>query len=405
MSKNLNVAVIIKSELISGGGYQYERTVLNILKKFHNNDSINFIFYSIKPGVIRDYSDLGLDIQLIKENFVQKLHRFMLLNLAYFFLFKKFGLSRSCIENRFLKDSIDLIYFLSPDLLSLGLSRIPYIFTLWDLGHLERMEFPEISYDRSFEIREELYSHSLKKAFKVIVDSSYSKKYTREAYNIDCKRLKVLKYLPSIRSNNNRFYDIKKIYKINNNYIFYPAIMMPHKNHIYILKAVKILKEEENILLDIIFSGSDRGNLSYILDKAKEYGISQQLKYIGFAPDEHIPCLYQQSLSLVMPTYLGPTNVPPLEAFFYKVPVCYSDTEFFREQVGDAVFYMDLFQPRSLSQHLLTLVREDDIVKLKVQLGTKVLEDWSEENFYRGMLEVFKEYAFIRESWGKNIKL
>ena len=46
-------------------------------------------------------------------------------------------------EEAFVNDKIDLVYFLSPSLVSQALNNIPYIFTLWDLGHLEELEFPE----------------------------------------------------------------------------------------------------------------------------------------------------------------------------------------------------------------------------------------------------------------------
>ena len=97
--------------------------------------------------------------------------------------FNKTGYGFSSIEKKLLEDNTNLIYFISPNLRSQGLSNIPYIFTLWDLGHLEMPEFPEVSYDRRFELREFIYNRSLKKAINVIVDSEYSKQYTIKKYN------------------------------------------------------------------------------------------------------------------------------------------------------------------------------------------------------------------------------
>ena len=51
-----------------------------------------------------------------------------------------------------------------------------------------------------------------------------------------------------------------------------------------------------------------------------------------------------------MPTYFGPTNIPPLEAFSLNVPVCYSDLDGLREQVGEAAFLMNLKNPESLAR-------------------------------------------------------
>jgi len=100
-----------------------------------------------------------------------------------------------------------------------------------------------------------------------------------------------------------------------------------------------------------------------------------------------------------MTTYLGPTNIPPLEAFAYKTPVCYSDLPCFREQVKNAAFFTDLAEPRSLANNLQLILDGDDLVQEKINNGTKVLENWSELDCYRKLENIFKEYSYIRECW------
>lgn len=401
MSVNkLNVAVMISSGLESGGGFQYEFMVLNLLKKYHNNKDICLHYFAPSHKIAKDYSKLELDISILEENFLQKSHRLLLSNIFSQKILNKIGLGSSSIEKKLIACNVDLIYFLSPSMKSWGLNSMPYIFTLWDLGHLEMPEFPEVSGGGVFELRETLYSKSLKKAIKVIVDSSYSKEYAIKKYNLDRNRVKTLKYLPNIREiQSNTNIDVKQKYNIKNDYIFYPAQFWAHKNHIFILRAIKILKEKKGVDVDVIFSGSDKGNLNYILQKAKDFGIDDLINYIGFAPDEEIPLLYKESLALVMPTYLGPTNIPPLEAFFYETPVCYSDTPFFREQVGDAVFYIDLNNPATLVQNILTIKNDAAFVKEKILLGKKVLENWNEEDFYNKLLDILMDYKNIRQGW------
>lgn len=398
--KKLNIAVIIASGLKSGGGYQYEYMVLDILKKHNNDKNISLKYYASDNKILKDYSDLNLDIKIINENIFQKFQRFCISNIFLYKLFSKIGYGFSSIEKKLLEDKIDLIYFISPNLRSQGLSNIPYIFTLWDLGHLEMPEFPEVSYERRFELREFIYNKSLKKAVNVIVDSDYSKQYTIDKYILDQERVKVLRYLPNIRAiESSQNIVIKQKYNLNNDYIFYPAQFWAHKNHIYILEAIKILRKEQRIDVDVVFSGSDKGNLRYILDKAKELEIEDLIHYIGFAPNDEIPLLYRQSLALVMPTYLGPTNIPPLEAFAYQTPVCYSDTPFFREQVGDAVFYMDLKDPLSLVQNLMTIKNDKKITNDKIDKGKAVLENWNDKDFYNELLKIFNDFKYLRNRW------
>ena len=399
-SKKINIGIVISSDIDAGGGYQYEYMVSSILSKYHNDKSISLNFYAPTKKILNNYSDLDIDIKIIKENIFQKIHRLCLLNIFLYRFFKKIGFKISHFEKQLLKDNIDLIYFLSPNLKSLGLSKTPYIFTLWDLGHLDIPEFPEVSHEMRFELREFNFTKSLKKALKVIVDLEYGKRNVIKKYNLNENRVEVLKFLPNIRKiQPNHTIDIRQKYNLKNEYIFYPAQFWAHKNHIYILKALKILREQNGIDIDAVFSGSDKGNLEFILNKAKEFGVEDLIHYIGFAPNDEIPLLYMQSLALVMPTYLGPTNIPPLEAFVYDTPVCYSDTPFFREQLDDAVFFMDLNDPHSLIKNLLTIKNDKEITKVKINKGKEILEKWNDKDFYTKLLKIFNEYKNIRDAW------
>ena len=85
-SKKLNIAFFIGSALETAGRYQYEYKVLDILKKYHKDQGINLKFYGLREKVKKDYIDLNLDINIIKENIFQKLHRYSLSNF-FFYIF------------------------------------------------------------------------------------------------------------------------------------------------------------------------------------------------------------------------------------------------------------------------------------------------------------------------------
>ena len=62
-----------------------------------------------------------------------------------------------------------------------------------------------------------------------------------------------------------------------------------------------------------------------------------------------------EKLTLVMPTFFGPTNSPPLEAFSLGVPILYSDLIGLKDIVAAALF-LDLDDPGSLAQNLKNLI-------------------------------------------------
>ena len=71
----------------------------------------------------------------------------------------------------------------------------------------------------------------------------------------------------------------------------------------------------------------------------KKFNLENQVRFAGFVSSEEINLLYSQAFALVMPTYFGPTNMPPLEAFKFKIPVLYSNIKGLKEQVEDAAFF------------------------------------------------------------------
>ena len=75
--------------------------------------------------------------------------------------------------------------------------------------------------------------------------------------NIEAKRICVIPFEPLIDIKENKVlpYSSEYIlkYNIENKYIFYPAQFWPHKNHIYIMKAIYILEKVHKIKLNIVF--------------------------------------------------------------------------------------------------------------------------------------------------------
>ena len=301
-------------------------------------------------------------------------------------------------EKILVKYDIDLVYFLSPNKLAIDLVKINYITTVWDLAHRDTPEFPEVRTFRKFEGLEILYTQSLKKSIGIITDSNKGKINIIKRYGIDKNRVYAVSYLPSKDSNNTNSIAVKKKYGIEENYIYYPAQFWSHKNHVYIIDAISLLKKE-NINITAVFSGSNQGNLNYVLEYAKNIGVRNHIEYLGYVPGEDIYSLYKQALALVMPTYFGPTNIPPLEAFSIGVPVIYSDLPDLKEQVGDAALLCDLNNPESLANHIKSLLQSNNLRSSLIEKGQKRLKELQEVNIVKVVENIFDEYAVKLKSW------
>ena len=82
-----------------------------------------------------------------------------------------------------------------------------------------------------------------------------------------------------------------------------------------------------------------------------------------------------------MPTYYGPTNIPPLEAFSVGCPVAISGIYGMPEQVGDAAL---LFNPDSVDEIASSIRRlwtDDKLCAELSEKGSKKAAQWGQKQF------------------------
>lgn len=397
IGKKLRVACVFEGELTVGGGFQQPLSVLKEIYHNCNFDCIPIIFSKQNQQILHTLNiesilcHRGL-LSRIKELFIKHsiikyfLHRIRIL---------------SALEKVLFAQNIDICYFLTPSSQCLSLSRHHFIFTIWDLSHRDFVEFPEVYHNNEFNNREFLYRNAIHKAVAVITDSEYGRHNAIAYYNASPHRIYACHFAPSINTTDENIpsnINIKEKYNISGDYIYYPAQFWSHKNHIYILEALQILKNE-GICINAIFSGSNRGNLEYILEMAKAMGLEDLVHYIGFAPNNEIKSLYTQSLALVMPTYFGPTNIPPLEAFSLGVPVIYSDLPDLKEQVGDAALLCDLHDPASLAQQIKLLLHNTNLREELAQKGVEQLAKLNATSITDILPTILEDFRIKRKCW------
>src|SRR6202795_4272080 len=107
---------------------------------------------------------------------------------------------------------------------------------------------------------------------------------------------------------------------------------------------MKSLHDKYGYEPQLVFTGSDKplfnyakqGNQSFVQERAHDLSLPDQVIFAGFVSREDLIGLYQQALALVYPSFFGPENLPPLEAFALGCPVIVARISGSREQFADA---------------------------------------------------------------------
>jgi glycosyltransferase involved in cell wall biosynthesis len=404
--KPIRIAIIFDQNFKASGGHQQALNAALLTLKLPKEIANIFFFTTNKESLVA-LSKHGIEATFLKISFINKVHRYLRKRTQHPFFWKILKrLKRyTQLERYMLDQEIDLIYFLSPSSLAQDIDELNFIITVWDLSLRDNNEFPEIRMNNMIEVINSYYQDVLKRAMAVFVDSEIGKNNVVEYYAIDRSRVHVMPFegAISVREHSKlgqlNNINIKKKYNLQVPYVFYPAQFWAHKNHIYLLEGLYVLEHRYGLKVGAIFSGYDEGNLAHVKNRLSLLGLEDRVRFANFVSNQEIPELYLQSIALVMPTYFGPTNLPPLEAFALKVPVLYSDIAGLRDQVGEAALLINLKDPTSMAEHIKNLMNDEQLRNRLIQAGLNRLSYFDSIDRIKILKYVIENFQCKRMCW------
>jgi glycosyltransferase involved in cell wall biosynthesis len=308
--------------------------------------------------------------------------------------------------------AIDLVILSECTEIGLRIGDHPFIVTVWDVFHRDWPEFPDIYKDRLFERWDRTRRAMVTRAIAVIANSASGARRISSLYGVDPHRIVELPLLPSLAVRRHAAGhgrtttgQVCRRYGLPARYVFYPAHFGALKNHLYLLEGLVALEQDHGIVLDAVFCGSDAGNLVVVQRQVRALGLTARIRFLGTVPDDDVPALYEGALALVMPTYSGPTNLPPFEAVMLGCPVIYSDRPEFREQMRDAALYCDLAEVSSLADHLAALIRDAKLADRLQVAGRQLAAEIAAIDYGQRLKPVLDDYAYLRRRWAWPEKL
>lgn len=109
-------------------------------------------------------------------------------------------------------------------------------------------------------------------------------------------------------------------------FLFKPAQLWPHKNHLTILRALAYLKNTHGIIIPLVLTGAEYSGSSGIFEFIKKKGLNAQVRYLGIVPKEDIIDLYKAAKFLITAVLYESSSIPILEAAASGTPIIASDT-------------------------------------------------------------------------------
>ncbi len=373
------IGLAITTSPYSGGVFQYENLLAEAL--WNNRDKYNLVVicnesYWINWCIERNIKFIEDKIEPLDYRTVHLLKKYPFISILHNVLFKqKSGMA--------IKEEIELLLYGQQGRFLPG-KRIKQLCTIHDLMHRYEAGFAERGAACAL-YEDMLFACEMEYASAVLVDSNLGKTQVIESYLSKKKHRPLIQVLPYTVSRHIKESEEEYI-AVPDKYVFYPAQFWQHKNHLNLLRAVNLLKET---LPDIhlVLVGSEKNALGRVERYIRENSLEDFVTIYGFVTNRQITYLYRHATLMVMPSYYGPTNIPPLEAMALGCPVAVSGNYAMGEQVGDAGLLFNPDSPGEIAECIRQVWTDGGLRETMRQKGYQRTARWQPEDFERVLIQ------------------
>ncbi len=383
-----------------GGASSILRTIEDELKKVRKqynivicfNGGMKYPYKSDRDGMTYINVD-RIRYRSIPKMFFKNVHNSIRNTALRFFYHNPRIYRESYMDYLAEKENIDIFWFTYPANVDL---TTPFIYTIWDIGHRIMPAFPDTTKPMyRWNSHEEQCSRMLAKASFILTGNETGKKEILDNYSVIADKIRIVPFPVTFFCYGE---EQKPKFELPDRYFFYPAQFWPHKNHICIVKAIASLRKDYNINAHVMFTGSDKGNKSYIIDMADKLGVSDLIHFTGFVSYEEMKYLYTHAVGMIFASLMGPNNIPPIEATYLDCPVIITDIPGHKEQMGSGALYFNGYEEHELAKQMMYLLDDDNrSIALDNQKANKEL--FTNYQYADEIISILKEFEKMAMTW------
>jgi glycosyltransferase involved in cell wall biosynthesis len=270
----------------------------------------------------------------------------------------------------------DVIHF--PVTVPIPSIGVPEVVTLFDVQHLDMPKFFSRAERR---YRRWAYEGAARRAEVVITSSEYSKRRLGESAGVDPERVEVV-YLgidDELFWRGEPDAALEGI-ALPERFVFFPANLWPHKNHLRLVEALGLLDDRD---LHLVLTGQPYRRLGEVMARARAAGVGERVHHLGYVEPSALPALYRRAEAMVFPSLYEGFGTPPLEAMASGCPVACSSRASLAEICGEAAL---LFDPGSAADIAGALDRVTSDAELRARLRETGFERASQFDWKRTAL-------------------
>ncbi|MGA7217224.1 MAG: glycosyltransferase family 1 protein [Candidatus Sulfotelmatobacter sp.] len=191
-------------------------------------------------------------------------------------------------------------------------------------------------------------------------------------------------------------------YRLEKRFLFLPAQLWPHKNHLTVLRALRRIERDRGLKIPLVMTGSRYSGAAAVFNfKAKHR--MDYVRYLGAVPFPHLVALYRRAALAVSPGLYESNSLPVLEAAAAGTAVIASKIAPNEELA--ATLQLNLFPPLdegALADLILDSWRDESMCRKQALHNREAVRRFSWENAARQYLSVMEE--MLNPNLGRNLR-
>jgi glycosyltransferase involved in cell wall biosynthesis len=273
--------------------------------------------------------------------------------------------------------------------------RVPTVYNPHDLQHLH---YPDFFAPEEIERREIIYPAACRAAGTVVVASEFVKRDVLQNYGLVEDKVQVIHWSPP-ETNLEKFSKdeaqlLSSKYELPaDSFALYPAMTWEHKNHIRLLEAIALLRERENLKVNLVCTGHKNAFWSQIERRLRELQLEERVRFLGVVSHRELSALYLQAQFVIIPTLFEAASAPLFEAWQHRAAAACSSVTSLPEQAADAALLFNPFSVEEIAGALKRMATDEDLRRALRARGTRRLSDFSLERTARAYRAVYRKVA------------
>lgn len=346
-----------------GGVFQYSMRVLKALTCYTGHSVV---------AIVNDGCEFLLDHLKEHENL------------------KVISKSKTTLTSIVEKENIDVIHTPFQQHVNFTLAA-PMITSLHDL---QPFYYPDFFTPEEIYYRNVYYRKSAEFSERVIVTFQHVKDDVVEFYGLPADKIDVCAFgMSEVRPLGAEVIrTVRRKYSLPEKYLIYSANTWRHKNHLQLLRGLKLLHENYNINIPLICTGFQQPDFfPQIEEEIKRLDLARNVRFLGYLPEEEMPAILCGAVLSVIPTLYEAGSFPLMEAMNHGVPVICSTATSLPDTIGDRRFVFDPNSPEEMAGMMSLMLIDEKMRQENIVNSAAQVKKWRWEKAVTSFVDSYQK--------------